>query len=260
MASETEKQSIYSRHWDHYVDTDWDIVRRRGDPDVVWPGDEWGNPQAWEEIYQALFVEHGDVSSWNKAVEIGQGSGKYTVKVLQNPDVAVRAYDVSAKFLEVCGERCRDHVDEGRLSLREIDVSTPGFLLGDLHDWRREIDGFYSIDAMVHVDLQYLMSYLVTAAAVLKPGGKLILTLATTNNPDGFQRLLNDVKEYWSGQASPLGSGKLEWVNADLMQRLLPRLGFDVDFIWEPPGIFLLLVASLARPGVGDELASYVAS
>ncbi len=61
---------------------------------VEWPGDEWGDPAQWERFYQELFVKHG-VSDWQKAVEIGQGSGKYTLKVLSNPDVHIRAYDVS---------------------------------------------------------------------------------------------------------------------------------------------------------------------
>jgi methyltransferase family protein len=259
MSSEAEQKSSYSRHWDNYVDADWAIVQARTEEELEWPGDEWGNPEAWENIFQALFVQHGKVEKWQRAVEVGQGSGKYTVKVLRNPDVAVRAYDVSERFLKVCAERCSDEVEAGRLVPRLLDVASPGFLLEDLKDWRREVDAFYSIDAMVHVDLQYVMAYLVTAAIVLRKGGKLILTLTTTSTDEGFQRLLNDIKVYWKSQADPGGSGKLEWVNGQMIAEMLPRLGFEVDFLREPHGIYTLVVASLARPEVGDELAHYVA-
>jgi len=249
--------SIYSKHWDQYVEHEWEVVRRRSD-DVEWPGDEWGNPDAWEQIYQLLFVHHGKAEAWQRAIEIGQGAGKYTVKVLRNPDVQVRAYDVSRRFLEVCGERCAEDVRSGRLSLRQIDVSTPSFLLTDSSDWARTVDAVYSIDAMVHVDLQYLAAYLIAAARLLRPQGKLILTLASTGTAEGFERLVRDVVRYWSAQSSPSGSGKLEWVNGSMMESLLPRFGFDIDFIWEPEGIFVVLVASLNRPHTGDELAGQI--
>lgn len=249
-------ESIYSRHWDQYIEREWDVIRQQRGDEVEWPGDEWGNPEAWEHIFQTLFVRYGAVDTWQRAVEIGQGAGKYTVKVLGNPDVNVRAYDVSARFLEVCAERCQDHVKSGRLDLRQIDVSAPDFLMSDLQDWRRQIDALYSIDAMVHVDLQYLMAYLITAAALLRQDGKLVMTLATTGTEEGFTRLANDVSRYWSAQGRPTGSGKLEWVSGSMLESLLPRLGFEIDFLWEPSGIFVLFVASLRRPEVGDELAS----
>ena len=144
----------------------------------------------------------------------------------------------------------------GRLDLRQIDVSAPDFLLSDLQDWRRQIDALYSIDAMVHVDLQYLMAYLITAAAVLRPDGKLVMTLATTGTEEGFSRLVQDVSRYWSAQGSPTGSGKLEWVSGSMLESLLPRLGFEIEFLWEPQGIYVMFVASLRRPEVGDQLAS----
>jgi SAM-dependent methyltransferase len=236
----------YGTQWDRYIGRSMDL-------EVEWPGDEWGDPAQWERLYQELFVAHGALD-WKRAVEIGQGSGKYTLKVLQNPDVHVHAYDVSAKFLAVARERCAEHVNSGRLELSEIDASTPASLLDDLAPWRRQVDGFYSIDAMVHVDLQYLTAYLLTAAAVLRPGGKLILTVATATTDVGFQKLLDDVTKQWS---DPLG--KFEWLSGSFVESLLPRFGFDIDLLWEPQqGNSLSLVASLARPQVGSDLARYL--
>jgi SAM-dependent methyltransferase len=172
----------HSRHWDRYVES-W-----QGDG---WPGDEWSNPRGWEAVYRRFFV---GVESWGKAVEIGPGSGKYTEKVLANPTVEVRAYDVSAKFLEVCRER----LPSERLDLRKIDTSSPRFLLDDLADWKRQVDALYSIGVMVHIDLLYLMPYLITAAAVLKPGGKLIATFGNPTTERGFERLLAEIQSFWN--------------------------------------------------------------
>jgi SAM-dependent methyltransferase len=252
----TSKDSIYKRHWDRYVEDDLTgKLDRAGD----WPGDEWGDEEAWERTFQTLFEKHGDVGSWRRAVEIGQGSGKYTLKVLRNPDVEVRAYDVSTKFLEVCAERCKEHVDQGRLSLRPLDLGTPGFMLSDLADWTRTLDAFYSIDAMVHVDLQYLAAYLVTAAAVLKPGGKLIMSVGSATSEEGFVKLVADIRPRWSSQWDVDNRAKFEWLSGCMMEALLPKFGFELDHLYEPDyGIAALFSASLVRPEVGDELVSYL--
>jgi hypothetical protein len=128
-------------------------------------------------------------------------------------------------------------------------------MLEDLSEWKREVDGFYSVDAMVHVELQYLMAYLITAAAILRPGGKLIRTLASATTDGGFNRLVGDVERYWRPEVH--GTGRLEWVSGCMMDLLLPRLGFQIDHLHEPArGFYVLLVASLTRPEVGDELAT----
>jgi SAM-dependent methyltransferase len=247
-----EEKSIYSRAWDHYVETGWE--RAKGEKqDLRWPGDEWGDPKAWAAIFRDFFA---GVEDWKKAVEIGQGSGKYTGKVLRNSKAEVRAYDVSAKFLNVAAERLAEHVESGRLSLRQIDTAHPSFLLRDLDDWKGEVDAVYSIAAMVHVDLQYLMAYLITASAVLKPGGKLILSLANVSSDAGFRELLEGIRGTWEGQASPTGSGKFEWLNASLVADLLPRLGFEIDQLEEnETWSSLYVVASLSR---SSELERYL--
>jgi hypothetical protein len=103
------------------------------------------------------------------------------------------------------------------------------------------------------------MAYLLTAAAVLKPGGKLILTLATVNSDHGFEKLLSDVRNQWHAQADPAGSDKYEWLNAGMVESILPRLGFEVDHMWEPRvGMSLGMVASLRRPEAGDQLERYL--
>jgi hypothetical protein len=228
----------YGRGWDRYVE--------RHDQEG-WPGDEWGEPDWWEALFDELFRPF--VTDWKRAVEIGQGSGKYTLKVLAESEATIRAYDVSARFLGVCEERCRDQIEAGRLSLHLIGEES-GQMLSELDDWRREIDAFYSIDSMVHVDLQDLIPYLLTAALVLRQGGKLILTLADATTPQGFKKLLTDIR---------LGpkTGKFEWVSPDIAKTILPRLGFEIDLLREA-GHDLSLVATLRRPRMAEGLEKFL--
>jgi cyclopropane fatty-acyl-phospholipid synthase-like methyltransferase len=243
--------SVYGRQWDAYVEQ-W------GRGGLRWPGDEWGDSELWDRVFQQLFVP-GGVDGWEKAVEIGPGSGKYTLRVLEHSPATLRAYDVSARFLEVCRERCAEHVASGRLILQELEGSRPDEMLSDLEPWRRKVDGFYSIDAMVHVDLQYLIAYLVTAAVVLKERGKLILTLANAASERGFDALLDCIWRHYPSQVNPLVAGKYEWLSPDLVESILPRLGFELDHLEanETEDVILLL-ASLTRPKPEHELERFI--
>ena len=249
-------QSIYGRYWDHYVER-WGKTHQP-DSEYQWPGDEWGSERGWEGLFQGLFVPAG-VKDWRRAVEIGQGSGKYTAKVLANSQAIVRAYDVSPRFLEVCEERCQEWIKGGRLSLHLLSTDRPDRMLSDLSacGWRRTVDGFYSIDSMVHVDLQYLIVYLITAGMTLKPGGKLTLTLADVTREPGFMKLLKDITWTFPAQGSPLGSGKFEWLSPDIVESIFPRLGFRLDSLINTQRD-LRLVASLVDPSAAEDLGKYI--
>ena len=245
------ERSFYGKQWDAYVEQ-WD---RDG---LRWPGDEWGDAELWDRVFQQLFVA-GEVDRWEQAVEVGPGSGKYTLKVLEHSPATLRAYDVSARYLEVCRERCAEHVESGRLNLHELAGTRPDEMLSDLEPWRRKVDGFYSIDAMVHVDLQYLIAYLVTAAVVLKPNGKLIMTVANAASERGFGALLDCIWRHYPSQVNPLRPGKYEWLSPDLVESILLRLGFELDHLEtnEHEDVILLL-ATLTRPELGDELERFI--
>lgn len=243
----------YGRFWDEWVER-WDVVR--GDRDLEWPGDNWGTPEGWEQLFQSLFVPAG-VGEWQRAVEIGPGSGKYTVKVLATSPAHVRAYDVSEKFLQICHTRCHDAVADGRLTLGALDTGRADWLLDDLTraGWRRAVDGFYSIDSMVHVDLQYLIAYLLTAALVLREGGSLVLTVADATTEHGFERLLSDTAHFYPGQSEPPGN-KMEWMSPDLVRAILARLGF-VPLVLEHR-FHLLVGARLSETERAERLERYL--
>jgi SAM-dependent methyltransferase len=242
-----KRKSAYEGQWDNYVRS-WDASR---DGQLEWPGDEWGTPKTWERVFNRVFVP-AEVASWKRAVEIGPGSGKYTLKVLENSPAEVRAYDISGRFLEVCEERCRRQVEEGRLSLHLLSVTQPDQILLDLEasGWRGQLDAFYSIDAMVHVDLQYMIVYLLTAALSLKEGGQLVLTLANVMNDHGFRLLLEGASRFWHTQI-PAGNtpGKFEWLSPEIVRYVLEHLGFELTVVTsDDDGRDLFVVASLVQP------------
>lgn len=235
---------IYRQHWDHFVKTS----KRSAD---CWPGDEWGTPESWARTFQMLFLDHG-ARSWRNCVELGAGSGKYTLKLLEESQAHVLAADVSPEYQAVFCERLKQAglLDRCTPLLLDTDSST-------LHkaiiskDWKGSLDAVYSIDAMVHVDLQYLIAYLVTAAASLRPGGKLVLTLANCCSDRGFEKLIAETKNCFSRIGKH--SGKFEWLSPEAVRSILSRLGFDIDLM-NLSGRDILLVATLREPLVNPKI------
>ena len=212
-------ESIYKTLWDSYV------IREK-DKATGWPGDEWGNPQGWKRLFDNYFLKYG-ASDWEKVVEIGAGSGKYTIFMLQNSEARVLNADVSHEFQKVC---------QNRISVLGFDHRVNYLLLGIYHktlyrklkdmDWVEKVDAVYSIDSMVHVDLQYLAAYLITAAKCLRIEGKLILTLANSCSDKGFKKLVLDVPNMFHNQGNP--SPKFEWLSPEAVKDFLERIGFKI--------------------------------
>jgi hypothetical protein len=87
---------------------------------------------------------------------------------------------------------------------------------------------------MVHVDLQYLIVYLITAGLVLKPGGKVIMTLADVTTDANFNQMLEEISFTFPGQSNPMGTSKFERISPDILRSVLPRLGFAIDRLDTP--------------------------
>jgi SAM-dependent methyltransferase len=217
--------SPYAISWDQYVK---DIKPKDGQ----WPGDEWGNEEFWQLTFKRMFVEQG-AEHWRHSVEIGAGSGKYTQYLLDHSATDIVAFDISPEFLNVLRTRLAEPIRAGRLIPELLRAEK----CSEMHDWirqrgwLRQVDAFYSIDAMVHVDLQYLIAYIATAALVLRPGGKLIMSLADATTDGGFRYLLDGIKPYYAMQSRT--GGKFEFMSRDLICSVLERVGFVVQFIPE---------------------------
>lgn len=253
--------NFYGYSWDEYVKKIFPAVRGEKD---VYAGDEWGNPQWWEYTYTRLFTPQG-AEGWQRAVEIGAGSGKYTDMLLSRSKCEVLAADVSDEFLNVLREREQKYVDARRLHPFKIISQKPDELYREIErrGWVGSLDALYSIDAMVHVDLQFLSAYLVTAAATLRPGGKLILTLADATSPGGVAKLLKDITTYYPLQGMP--SLKFEYLSPDILRAILPSLGFEILHLDhdakefnDVPNRDLFLAAELKDPAAGRDARKYL--
>jgi SAM-dependent methyltransferase len=218
--------SNYQQYWDKYVT---ELFPKSPDrDDVHWPGDEWGAEQRWARFFDRLFRPY-ELETWKHAVEIGQGSGKYTKLVLDAaPECKVAAFDVSSEFLKVCGERLAEEKADGRLFLEHLKSERADEMILALErlDMAGKLDAFFSMDAMVHVDLQYMMAYLLTAAVALREGGYLIATMADATTEHGFHFLVSRIARFYSLQGRPVG--KFEWTSADIAKSILRRLGFEI--------------------------------
>jgi SAM-dependent methyltransferase len=217
--------TAYAALWDQYVK---DIKPETG----KWPGDEWSNEEWWQLTFKRMFVDQG-ANAWRHCVEIGAGSGKYTQYLLAHSATDIVAFDISAEFLGVLGKRLADSIAAKRLipELLRAQKSSEMYDVIKQRGWLRQVDAFYSIDAMVHVDLQYLMAYIATAALVLKQGGKLIMNLADATTDLGFTYLVDSIKPYYPRQSRPVG--KFEFISRDLICSVLQRIGFTIEFIPE---------------------------
>lgn len=241
--------NIYQEHWDYYAKN----MKREGE---LWPGDEWGNPDTWDRLFKTLFLANGS-ADWRRAVEIGPGSGKYTIKTLESSNAQIIAADISSGYQQ----HFKDRLTEAGLIAR----TTPVLLNNDsatlrkaIEDkgWKGSLDALYSIDAMVHVDLQYVIAYMITAAACLKPGGKMIMTLANCCSDGGFDKLVLDTKRMFArlGQHT----AKFEWMSPDQVRSILPRLNFEIDELGAE-GRDMWVVATLKAPLTDEKILAAIA-
>ncbi len=246
-------RETYGELWDHYVASAFPRLRNESGGELTYPGEEWGSDTSWNAIFDHLFVP-GGVKDWSHAIEIGGGGGKYTERVLDaNDRVKIWGFDVSRNFLDATAQRLSRHVDAKRLILNEIDSVHPDAMLQlfDKEGLVRKIDAMFSIDAMVHVDLQYLVTYWINAALVLRPGGRMLMTLADPTSQVGFQKLIRDIKKFYSfqGRICP----KFEYLDKQIVSHVVQNLGFDIEYLeqWSyregAPARDLYLVARLER-------------
>ncbi|MFN7966746.1 MAG: class I SAM-dependent methyltransferase [Acidobacteriota bacterium] len=247
------KRRTYGGEWDSYVRAAREKIKNEGVPGdhTVWPGDEWADAANWERIFQTLLADKLPRAS-TRFVELGQGSGKYTEKVVRHFSGAnVLCADVSESFLAVLAERLHEEIAAGRVSALLIDQRNHRQLLQaiEARGWVGKLDALYSIDAMVHVDLQIQFAYWLTAAQALRPGGLLALTLADPTTDEGFGKLVADVALYYSKQGIP--SHKFEWLGPDMVTALLTRLGFGEIEITRVRPRDIYVTARLQRPYVG---------
>jgi hypothetical protein len=222
----------YRAQWDAYIEG-W-VRTQVGDGDLPkesWPDDEWGKKTDWEQVFRSMFLDFG-ARDWRHCVEIGAGSGKYARLLLDHSASDIVAFDISPAFLDVLRQRLATEIDAGRVIPVLLEGKSSSEILGflDHRGLTGRLDAFYSVDAMVHVTLQHLITYLLTAAVTLRMGGMLLLTLPNATSDKGFATLLDDARRCYSQQRDP-NIPRFEWLSPELVSGVLAQLGFKVQFI-----------------------------
>lgn len=258
-------EQTYGDVWDRYVAEAFPKLKSRtADRNLAHPGDEWGSERSWKSIFAKLF-EASDVANWKYAIEIGGGGGKYTELVLRAADdVTLFGFDVSRNFLDSTAARLPEFVSNGRLSLNQIDSVHPDMMMSVIEQAGavRKVDAMFSIDAMVHVDLQYLTTYWTNAAQVLRPGGRILMTIADPTSKSGFQKIRRDIRKFYKfqGRMCP----KFEYLSEEIVRAVLGELGFDIvcleqwSYFEGRPARDLYLIAELARPEQADKYRDWI--
>jgi SAM-dependent methyltransferase len=223
----------YRAQWDEYI-RGWALSQVGDDCRLrmkSFPGDEWGTKTRWQQVFRSMFLEFG-ARRWRHCVEIGAGSGKYTELLLKHSDTDIVTFDISPAFLDVLCRRLATEVNAGRVIPVLLEGRSSSELLDFLDDrgLTGQLDALYSIDAMVHVTLQHLIAYLLTAAACLRKGGMVLLTLPNATSEEGFATLLSDAKRCYSQQRDP-NIPRFEWLCPELVTDVFARLGFKTQFV-----------------------------
>jgi cyclopropane fatty-acyl-phospholipid synthase-like methyltransferase len=150
--------------------------------------------------------------------------------LLRNSDSHIVAFDISPSYMEVLEKRLSQDIETNRLKTVLIKAEESDELLKYLEKSNlvRNLDSFFSIDAMVHVDLQYLIVYFITAALTLKKDGLMIMTLANAASQHGFKHLVNGAKPFYALQGKP--TGKFEYLSPDIVDLVLAQMGFHVNY------------------------------
>lgn len=211
----------FASAWDQYVVT--------APPGGRWPGDEWGDEALWRTWFDRLFVAFG-VAGWQRAMEVGQGSGKYTELVLAAGGATVAALDVSPRFQAVCAARLAAPIASGRLSLHLVDERDPHALAATAArlGWSGRTDAVYSIDTLVHLTTTQIASLLLEATSVLRPDGVFLGTFADATSVPGQDKLFADLERVMRSGGDP-ATGCFHWTSPAILAALARRCGYTVE-------------------------------
>ncbi len=225
-----KKVRSYGDDWDEYVEHSSEYAKKEptntGRTDLRYPGDEWGTPEEWT-AYADTFLRPflpDDLSGI--AVEIGPGSGKYTLEVV-NKTKKIICFDVSKEFMKTAKQRLSQYVTQGKIEFELLELWNCNEIISCLKGKHLlgEVDLFFSVDSMVHVELHTLIAYFISAAKSLKLGGHMTMGVASCANDKGFQRLLDETPWCYGGMRP---SHQFYFLSKDIVYFVTQQLGFDV--------------------------------
>lgn len=206
----------------------WDRYAAKAARGSDWAGDEWGRPELWQSWFERLFRKT-QVESWARAVEIGQGTGKYTRLVLEAGKCEVLACDVSSVFLDYCRRRQASFVEQRRLHLALIKENDPRSIQDACaaRGWSGEVDALYSMDALVHLPFTQIACYMLAGTEVLRLGGHLLFSFADGTSAAGHAKLLADIDQAVVRSCDP-ATACFHWNSPQLIRTFAERIGYEV--------------------------------
>jgi predicted TPR repeat methyltransferase len=220
----------YAGDWDEYV-KHWEKYARleptnKGRTELVYPGDEWGTEAEWDAYAASFLHPYLPKDGSGTAVELGPGSGKYSLRVIDRVERLV-CFDVSEKFMRIASERLAPRQGSRDVRFELLKVSNCYEIRDTLarHGLLDKVDLFFSVDSMQHVELHTLIAYWINAAESLKIGGHMVMTVATCTTEQGFDRLLSETGWVYGGMRE---SHQFYFLSRDLVRYCLERLGFEV--------------------------------
>lgn len=229
---DTGKPRTVRAFYDAYVRRDFPNRRAPDGSSWTWPGDEWVNERVRENTYN-LLLRPAPGETLQEVVEIGPGSGKYTQMVLERTAARVTAYEISSAFLEALASRCGSYQADGRLVARAIDFTANDGLLRSAASLEGQTDLYFGIDVFLMMDYQSAFVYLLTAALLLRKGGRFAATFGDADSDSGWQRLVRDVGRHSGFDDAPCT--RFHWVGRAALTMSLERLGFAVHHMVSGP-------------------------
>jgi SAM-dependent methyltransferase len=225
-----KKVRSYADDWDEYVKHFVEYSKKEptnvGRTDLRYPGDEWGTPQEWAAYANAFLTPYLPNDLSGIAVEIGPGSGKYTLEVIEKANRIV-CFDVSKEFVKIAKDRLSRYMAQGKVEFELLSLRNCNEIATRLQakDLLGKVHLFFSIDSMVHVELHTLIAYLINAAKALRPGGHMTMGVASCTNKQGFQRLLDETPWCYGGMRP---SHQFYFLSKDIVFYISQQLGFEI--------------------------------
>ena len=173
----------------------------------------------------------------NRVLDFGCGDGRYAAPLLDRTDARVVGYDISRVALDALGARCRDRLDDGRLTL----------VHGGLDAFTRETGPLAPFDLALmmfgvlgHVPTRAgRLETLRRVAALLRPGGRLIASV-----PNARRRF----RAEQAASRERIAGGALEPGDITYTRRAAPDLNADLDADLDADGRDITLYYHLYTP------------
>lgn len=211
--------------FDDYVNRDFPNRRNEKGEAFGWPGDEWANENLRENTYN-LLLHYSASNLCQHIVEIGPGSGKYTEMLLDRTAATVTAFELSPALLGSLRDRCVNYVEAGRLSAHGMNWTENDELVAAIGDKAGSVDLFFAIDVFLMMDFQSVLIHLISAARVLRIGGRFAATFGDADSDSGWSRMLSDANRHSAFALAP--DTRFHWLSASFLEQVLTRLGFTI--------------------------------